>query len=110
MSAQNPVQNFVIRAQRAAAKIEAFERTILFDFGEHGKVFADATNNPVTIEHGDDFGETADCQVRTKLPIFEKLLAGELDPMQAMLTGRLKISGDMGAALELAKRLRAANA
>ncbi|MFN3265882.1 MAG: SCP2 sterol-binding domain-containing protein [Deinococcales bacterium] len=34
---------------------------------------------------------------------FEKLLAGELNPMMAAMTGKLKLEGDMGFAMSLTK-------
>ncbi|VAV97989.1 hypothetical protein MNBD_ALPHA06-1387, partial [hydrothermal vent metagenome] len=75
-----------------------------------GKVFADATTAPVTIEHGRSFAGRANGFVRTKISVLERLIAGELDPMGAMFSGKLKISGDMNAVLELAKRMKAADA
>jgi putative sterol carrier protein len=36
----------------------------------------------------------------------EALAKGELDPMSAMLRGRLKIKGDMGVAMQLQSILR----
>jgi putative sterol carrier protein len=110
MNPSPEMQAFLDRAQSAAKAIEAFGKSVLFDFGDQGKVFADATTHPVTIEHAARFEQRAHCRVKTKLPVLEKLIAGDLDPMTAMFTGRLKISGDMNAALELAKKLRAADA
>jgi len=109
----NPSQemlDFVQRAQEIAGQIESFGKSVLFDFGDQGKVFADATTAPVTFDHGARFEKRASCLVKTKLPVLQKLIDGKLDPMTAMFTGRLKVSGDMNAAVELAKRLRAANA
>ena len=34
---------------------------------------------------------------------FEKLVGGELNPMTAFMTGKLKVKGDMGAAMKLQK-------
>lgn len=110
MSADVNVKEFLQRAQRVAKDIEPFGKSVLFDFGEHGKVFADATSSPVTFEHGVRFDQRASCLVKTQVSILQKLIKGELDPMSAMFSGRLKIRGDMNAALELAKRLRAVNA
>ncbi|MBL4597151.1 MAG: SCP2 sterol-binding domain-containing protein [Robiginitomaculum sp.] len=104
------MQAFLARAEQAATKIEPFGKTILFDFGDDGKVFADAKARPIHFEHGTSFATRADCFVKTKLSVLERLIAGTLDPMTAMFTGRLKVSGEMDAALELAKRLRAVDA
>ncbi len=34
---------------------------------------------------------------------FQKIMAGELNPMMAAMTGKLKIEGDMGFAMKLSK-------
>ncbi|PHR63079.1 MAG: sterol-binding protein [Robiginitomaculum sp.] len=109
MSEPGSIEDFVSRAQQAATRIEPFGKSVLFDFGTDGKVFADARQSPVTIEHAASFAARADCRVKTRLKILERLISGSLEPMTAMFSGRLKISGDMNAALELARRLRAAD-
>jgi len=100
---------FLDKARSVAREIEPFGKSVLFDFGELGKVFADASSDPVTFEHGAKFERRASCMVKTKLSVLQKLVDGKLDPMMAIFSGRLKISGEMDAALELAKRLKAAN-
>ncbi len=48
----------------------------------------------------------ADCTVVVSREDLEALAKGELDPMAAMLRGRLKIKGDMGVAMQLQSMLR----
>lgn len=47
----------------------------------------------------------ADCTLTASAETFRGLMDGKLNPMAAVLTGRLKIAGDMGAAMALAKLL-----
>lgn len=47
----------------------------------------------------------ADCTVTADLATFQELLAGELDPTAAFMSGRLSIEGDMGLAMRLASAL-----
>ncbi len=48
----------------------------------------------------------ADCTVVVSREDLEALARGQLDPMSAMLRGRLKIKGDMGVAMQLQSMLR----
>lgn len=48
----------------------------------------------------------ADCTVVVSREDLEAMARGELDPMSAMLRGRLKIRGDMGVAMQLQSMLR----
>lgn len=43
----------------------------------------------------------ADCTVTVSPDNFKKLIAGKLNPMMAMMTGKLKIEGDMSVAMKL---------
>jgi putative sterol carrier protein len=48
----------------------------------------------------------ADCTVVVSREDLVAMARGELDPMAAMLRGRLKIKGDMGVAMQLQSMLR----
>lgn len=43
----------------------------------------------------------ADCTIATSEEVFTQLLQGELNPMMAVMTGKVKISGDMTVAMKL---------
>ena len=45
----------------------------------------------------------ADCTFSASEENFEKIVAGEQNPTTAYMTGKLKIKGDMGAAMKLQK-------
>ncbi|HEY5159447.1 MAG TPA: SCP2 sterol-binding domain-containing protein [Gaiellaceae bacterium] len=47
----------------------------------------------------------ADCTVSASEETFTRLLDGKLGVMSAYLTGKLKLSGDLGAAMQLSKLL-----
>jgi len=52
--------------------------------------------NVVTSNDGE-----ADCVITTSMDTFEKLKTGALNPMMAVMTGKVKIKGDMGIAMKL---------
>ena len=54
----------------------------------------------VTVEDGDTGG---DCTIATSAETFEKVMKGEQNPTAAYMSGKLKIKGDMGAAMKLQK-------
>ena len=82
--------------ERSATK-KPLGKTLKFDFGEH-KLFLDGTGDS-NIATADD--KDADCTVKVSLEDFLALTKGKLNPMTAMMTGKLKISGDMGVAMKL---------
>jgi putative sterol carrier protein len=43
----------------------------------------------------------ADCTVTISPKNFQKLISGDLNPMMAVMTGKLKIEGDMSVAMKL---------
>jgi putative sterol carrier protein len=45
----------------------------------------------------------ADCTFTASAENFEKIVSGEQNPTTAYMTGKLKIKGDMGAAMKLQK-------
>ena len=46
------------------------------------------------------------CAITMSLTDFNKLIDGKLDPVLAFTTGKLKVDGDMGKALEFSKILK----
>ncbi|NRG17206.1 SCP2 sterol-binding domain-containing protein [Rhizobiales bacterium] len=68
--------------------------TVKFDLGGDGVVFVDGTD--VSNENKD-----ADCTVIMSLENLQDMLAGDLDPTSAFMSGKLKVEGDMGVAMKL---------
>ncbi|SHJ01650.1 SCP2 sterol-binding domain-containing protein [Wenxinia saemankumensis] len=72
--------------------------SLKFDCGAAGAI----TLEGGTARLADD---PADCTIRISEANLAKLIAGQLNPMTAFATGKIKVSGDMGVALKLAKLL-----
>ncbi len=72
--------------------------TLKFDLGDDGKVFIDATVVPNTVSNED---KDAQCTVGVTHDDFESMLAGDLAPTTAFMSGKLKVEGDMGVAMKL---------
>jgi putative sterol carrier protein len=61
-----------------------------FDIANAGQFTVKVTDGKLSINEG--FEGEPSCKVGTSAESFEKLLKGELNPMMAMMTGKLKIS------------------
>ncbi len=80
-----------------AANAAALGNTIRFDVGDD-TIHVDGTgdSNVVSTEKKD-----ADCTVSVSSEDFHQLLTGELNPMAAVMAGKVRISGDMSVAMKL---------
>jgi len=61
-------------------------------------VIIDGTGE-VNEVRGDD--EVADCTIAMSMDSFIKTVKGELNPMMAVMTGKIKVKGDMALAMKL---------
>ena len=79
------------------SKADAIGKTLKFDFGSK-QLYIDGTGeqNVVSTENKD-----ADCLVIVSEENFMALIKGDLNPMSAVMTGKIKIKGEMGVAMKL---------
>lgn len=82
----------------AASKAPGIGKSIKFAFSEGGVVHLDLTGATPNITNED---KDADCTISTSVETLEKLRSGDLNPMMAVMTGKVKITGDMGVAMKL---------
>lgn len=83
--------------QAKARKAPPLGSTLMFDFGQR-QLFIDGTGSQNTVSAAS--GE-ADCLVEVSLDDFISLTQGKLNPMTAVMSGQVKIKGDMGVAMKL---------
>jgi putative sterol carrier protein len=93
MSLQTITEQF----QAQANKAPAMEKTLKFVFDE-GVVFLDMTGDTPSVTNDD---READCTIITSVQTLDALRKGELNPMMAVMSGKVKIKGDMGVAMKL---------
>ena len=72
--------------------------TLKFDMGDDGVVFIDAKSTPNTVSNDN---RDADCTVGLSLDDLQAMLAGDLAPTTAFMSGKLRVEGDMGVAMKL---------
>ena len=61
-------------------------------------IFIDGSGTENIVSNED---KDADCTITTSVETLEKLKSGELNPMMAVMGGKIKIKGDMGLAMKL---------
>jgi putative sterol carrier protein len=83
-----------------ASKTTGMNNSYLFDIDGAGKWKVDVQDGKVSVTEG---GEDADAVISTSEETFEKIASGEQNPTSAYMTGKLKVKGDMGAAMKLQK-------
>jgi putative sterol carrier protein len=83
-----------------ASKIAGMSNSYLFDIEGEGQWLVDIRDGALTVTPGQ---ADADVTITTSPETFEKIGSGEQNPTTAYMTGKLKIKGDMGAAMKLQK-------
>ena len=77
-----------------------FDRSVKFDTGSDG--------DGVIVIDGGTVSTTdapADCTIKLSLDDLESLIAGDLNPTMAFMTGKIKVEGDMSVAMALSQLL-----
>ncbi|RMF07558.1 MAG: sterol-binding protein [Alphaproteobacteria bacterium] len=77
-------------------------KVVKIDLGDDGVIVADGTQSPTAFSTED---ADADVTLSMSLADFENMLAGDLNPQMAFMTGKLKVTGDMALAMQLGQLL-----
>lgn len=91
------IEQFAQGLAAHAENVQPFGKSIKFSFPE-GAVVIDGSGEKTRV-HTDDV--EADTTIISKLDHIDRIRKGDLNPMTAMMTGKLKIKGDMGLAMRL---------
>lgn len=90
----NEVKNLI---KQRADNASPLGNTLKFSMGEQ-TIFLDGTGDANTVSEED---KDADCTVEIDPDDFSALLKGDLNPMSAFMSGKIKVKGDMGVAMKL---------
>jgi putative sterol carrier protein len=82
------------------SKLAGMTNSYLFDIDGEGQWHVVVQDGKLNVTEG---GGDADATISTSSEVFEKIVAGEQNATTAYMTGKLKIKGDMGAAMKLQK-------
>jgi putative sterol carrier protein len=75
-----------------------FEKSVKIVLGDEGTIVLDGNEVSTT-------DAPADCTIRVTRSDFEDIVSGDLSPTSAFMTGKLKVEGDMSAAMALSSLL-----
>ena len=75
-----------------------FEHSVKFDTGSDGVIVIDGA----TVSNTD---APTDCTVKLSLDDLDSLIAGDLNPTMAFMSGKIKVEGDMTVAMALSQVL-----
>jgi putative sterol carrier protein len=81
-------------------RIAGMSNTYVFEIEGAGTWTVARADGKLTVTEGAGDG---DCTISASEENFQKIVAGEQNPTTAYMTGKLKIKGDMGAAMKLQK-------
>lgn len=80
-----------------ASSADPLGKTLKFDFGGQ-QLYIDGTGSENAVSESDN---NADCTIKISSEDFSRLIKGDLNPMGAVMSGKIKIDGDMSVAMKL---------
>ena len=83
------------------ARTAGVNNTYVFDIAGAGVWTVAVKDGGLEVSEGDT--GRGDVTISSSEEVFERIVAGEQNPTTAYMTGKLKIKGDMGAAMKLQK-------
>ncbi len=89
-----------LSARVDSGRTAGMNNSYVFDIDGAGIWAVKVADGAVDVTEG---GEGGDCTIRTTEENFMKIVRGEQNPTTAYMTGKLKVKGDMGAAMKLQK-------
>jgi putative sterol carrier protein len=98
MSAREFFEGLETRVDQS--KTAGMNNSYLFDIDGAGKWKVDVQDGNVKVTEGEG---NADVTITTSEDTFEKIVSGDQNATSAYMTGKLKVKGDMGAAMKLQK-------
>jgi putative sterol carrier protein len=90
-----------LAAKADTSQTAGMNNSYAFDIEGAGQWTVKVTDGAVAVEDG--MADGVDCTISTSQEVFDKIIAGEQNPTSAYMTGKLKLKGDMGAAMKLQK-------
>lgn len=85
-----------------AMQFAGLNALVKFDFGPEGSLYIDGKSTPPTI---DRTGGDPDTTLAISSDDLIKIREGQMAPTMAFMTGKLKVTGNMGIAMKLSSML-----
>jgi putative sterol carrier protein len=88
------------RVRNAVGAESGLDATIKFDFGEEGIIYIDGLAKPNAVSNED---KDSKITIKVSRDNFEKIIDHKLNPKIALMTGRMRLRGDIRIAMRLDK-------
>jgi putative sterol carrier protein len=88
------------RVRNAVGAESGLDATIKFDFGEEGIIYIDGLSKPNAVNNED---KDSKITIKVSRENFEKIIDDKLNPKIALMTGRMRLRGDIRIAMRLDK-------
>jgi putative sterol carrier protein len=97
------VQEFfeTLPAQADMSKTAGMNNSYGFDIEGAGQWTVKVTDGDVSVQDG--IADSPDVTISASEEVFQRILSGEQNATSAYMTGKIKLKGDMGAAMKLQK-------
>ena len=89
-----------LEARADMSRVDGIDHSYLFDVEGEGQWLVEVRDGAVRVTEGP---ADADVKISVGGDTFSRIASGQQNPVTAYMTGKLKISGDTGAALKLQK-------
>ena len=83
-----------------ASKTAGMHASYVFTIDGGGTWTVVVADGKVSVSEGDEGG---DCTIAASEKTFERIIGGKQNPLTAYMTGKIKVHGDLGAAMKLQK-------
>ena len=91
-------EELTVKIRKRMGQDSGLGATLKFDLGDDGIIFLDGRSIPNSVTNDD---ADADCTMGIALADLKAMLSGDLDPMIAFSSGKLRVEGDVGAMAKL---------
>ena len=82
------------------SKTAGMHASYVFDIDGSGTWTVSVADGKVAVSEGDHGGE---CKISASTATFERIVEGKQNPLTAYMLGKLKVHGDVSAAMKLSK-------
>ncbi|ESW67687.1 sterol-binding protein [Mesorhizobium sp. LSJC268A00] len=86
----------IAEKMRSRVASAGFEHSVKFDTGSNGVIVIDGATVSTT-------DAPTDCTIKLSLDDLDSLIAGDLNPTMAFMSGKIKVEGDMSVAMALSQ-------